>query len=144
MLLLETNLCENLPRHNACSVSCIGGRAAEHALISSFAKVAKSVPNFLTTTDPHRTRQNVRERNRESRFHVQCGGGSRDTTLVLSHAWMWERRPSFLRTRTGATYEGAASIAIERSCRRSTHQCLAAVPNFLTTPTLFKQQGILL
>ena len=143
MLLLETKLCENSRRRNVFSVSRIHGRNAAHGLISSFSKVAKSVPNFLTTTDPHRTRQNVRERNREPRFHVQCGGASRDTTLVLLHASLWKRRPSFPRMRPSATCRVTGGIAIERSCRRITNLCLAVVPNFfLATPSPFKQQGI--
>ena len=47
--------------------------------------VALSVSIFLTTPDPHRTRQNVWKRNCRSSFHDPCGAAKRHTTFVLSH-----------------------------------------------------------
>ena len=69
-------------QNNMCS--CVSVCSA-NAPPASIYTVALSVSIFLTTPDPHRTRQNVWKRNCRSSFHDPCGAAKRHTTFVLSH-----------------------------------------------------------
>ena len=55
-----------------------------YASHNCFLKIGKSVPNFLTTTDPHRTRQIVREQNWRSTLDIFDAMANCDAAYVLS------------------------------------------------------------
>ena len=98
-----------------------------------FILLQTSVSNFLTSTDPHRTRQNVWKQNSVPTFYAHDAFPRRDTNHVLSRHCFPKAGPSFLqqprcnlrkvhgRTGPGGRIRERNKRACERNTRHGGH-----------------------